>query len=79
MRWPLQRKRAKLRARAAAAAAASTTGAHRSQHQRRAQSLGTTVAIVKPNPHDHGPFGEFKIFAAIMWGAQERLSTCREE
>jgi hypothetical protein len=33
---------------------------------------GTTVAIVKPNLYDHGhTFGEFKIFAAIMWGAQE--------
>lgn len=33
---------------------------------------GTTVAIVKPNLYDHGhTFGEFKIFSAIMWGAQE--------
>ena len=33
---------------------------------------GTTIAIVKPNLYDHGhTFGEFKIFAAIMWGAQE--------
>ena len=33
---------------------------------------GTTVAIVKPNLYDHGhTFGEFKIFAAIMWGARE--------
>ena len=33
---------------------------------------GTTVAIVKPNLYDHGhTFGEFKIFAAIMWGAKE--------
>ena len=33
---------------------------------------GTTIAIVKPNLYDHGhTFGEFKIFAAIMWGAKE--------
>ena len=33
---------------------------------------GTTIAIVKPNLYDHGhTFGEFKIFSAIMWGAQE--------
>ena len=33
---------------------------------------GTTIAIVKPNLYDHGhTFGEFKIFAAIMWGARE--------
>ena len=33
---------------------------------------GTTVAIVKPNLYDHGhTVGEFKIFSAIMWGAQE--------
>ncbi len=32
---------------------------------------GTTVAIVKPNLYDHGhTFGEFKIFSAIMWGAE---------
>jgi len=32
---------------------------------------GTTVAIVKPNLYDHGhTFGEFKIFAAILWGAE---------
>ena len=32
---------------------------------------GTTIAIVKPNLYDHGhTFGEFKIFAAIMWGAE---------
>ena len=31
-----------------------------------------TVAIVKPNLYDHGhTFGEFKIFAAILWGAQK--------
>jgi len=32
---------------------------------------GTTIAIVKPNLYDHGhTFGEFKIFSAIMWGAE---------
>ena len=32
---------------------------------------GTTIAIVKPNLYDHGhTFGEFKIFAAILWGAE---------
>ena len=31
-----------------------------------------TVVVVKPDLYDHGhTFGEFKIFAAILWGAQK--------
>ena len=43
-----------------------------SPENKRSDFAGTTIAIVKPNLYDHGhTFGEFKIFAAIMWGAQE--------
>ena len=38
----------------------------------RSDLANMTVVVVKPDLYDHGhTFGEFKIFAAILWGAQK--------